>query len=147
MEKKIYEKPVMQVEEFVANTYCDDCSDESHTMVTYIFKCGNGLDNTHYYIHDGNGNYQWINNKWFGPAYDWDHWPAYHYEKCPSYHEITLPKGQDPLNEPDILSGYYLDKCFTDNIEKIPVVIWTDGGTNTHCTVELDPHQWQTVKS
>lgn len=147
MERREYKKPVMQLEKFVPNNYCADCSDEGHTQVTYIFKCGNGLDDTWYYIHDGNGNYQWIDGKWFGPATDWDHYPSYHYEKCTDYHEITLPKGQDPLTAGDIYTGLYLDKCYTNRLEQIPVVIWTNDHTNVHCTVELDPREWQLAKS
>ena len=29
----------------------------------------------------------------------------------------------------------------------IAVRVWTEGGTNTHCTTELDMTEWETAKS
>ena len=146
MEKKIYEKPAMQVEAFVANHYCADCSDDAHSFVTYLFDCGNGLRDTRYYIHDGNGNYQRIDGKYYGPR---DYWgqQVWYYEPCYEHHEVTVPKGHDVIAEnDDILAGYYLDPIGGE-VDAIPVVLWTDGGTNMHATVVLDPHEWQMVKS
>jgi hypothetical protein len=146
--KKIYEKPAMQAEAFVANTYCTDCSDESHSYVTYLFDCGNGLDDTPYYIHDGNGNYATIDGKRYGPRTQYTI-RTWYYEPCYEHHEVTVKKGHDVIAEnPDILSGYYLDKAYTTGtLEKIPVILWTNKGTNMHATVVLDPHEWQETKS
>ena len=148
MEKKIYEKPAMQVEEFVANTYCDDCSDASHTMVTYIFSCGYGLggSNVHYYIHDGNGNYQTIDGHYYGP-YDHQHGNYYYYHKCSSYHEISVPKSTPVEELDDVIFGLYLDRTSTNEVESIPVAIWTEQHTNLHATIQTDPREWQTTKS
>lgn len=146
--KKNYDKPVMQLEEFVPNNYCADCSDESHSFVTYLFDCGNGLDETDYYILDANGNNATIDGKYYGPR-DFAHYNnAYYYEPCFEHHEVTVPKGHDVIAEnDDILSGYYLDKMYTRQKEMIPVVLWTNNHTNMHATVILDPHDWQEVKS
>ncbi len=147
--KKIYEKPAMQAEAFVANTYCADCSDESHTMVTYIFSCGYGLggSNVRYYVHDGNGNYQTIDGHYYGPV-DGAHDDYYYYHRCSSYHEVTLPKNKPIEEVDDIIFGLYLDRRDTPyTLEKIPVAIWTEHHTNLHATIQTDPREWQQTKS
>jgi hypothetical protein len=141
--KKIYEKPCMQVEAFVANHYCADCSDDDHSYVTYLFDCGNGLRDTRYYIRNKNNtDYATIDGKYYGPG-----WWTYYYEPCYEHHEVTVPKGHDVIAEnDDILDGYGLDPIGGD-VDFIPVVLWTDNHTNMHATVVLDPHEWQMVKS
>ena len=62
MEKKIYEKPAMQVEAFIANDYCVNCKeDPAHQFVTYYFECdAGGSQNNKCYVRDGSGNYATI---------------------------------------------------------------------------------------
>ncbi|MBR3013440.1 MAG: hypothetical protein IKH69_00240 [Bacteroidaceae bacterium] len=145
--KKNYQKPTMQAEAFVANTYCADCSDESHTMVTYIFQCGYGLGrNTEYWIHDGNGNYATIDGHYYGPR-DGIHNQRYYYHRCSSYHEITVPKSTPVESLDDVLFGYYLDDRSTNRVESIEVAIWTENHTNLHATIQTNPTEWQTTKS
>lgn len=147
--KKVYEKPAMQVEAFVANHYCADCSDDAHSFVTYLFDCGTGLgdENTYYYVHDGNGNYQTFGPYYYGPR-SLAHPNAARYHPCFEHHEVTVPKGIDVIADtPDIYSGYYLDLYGTTRVERIPVVLWTENDTNMHATVVLDPREWHTVKS
>ena len=147
--KKVYEKPAMQVEEFVANTYCDDCSDEAHTRVTYIFKCGLQLGDTndHSWITNSNGDYVSIDRKFYGPSWISSHNPHYYYHPCSEYHEITVPKGVDPLDQPDVYTQYYLDHQDTPEKDMIPVVLWTQNHTSMHATVQRDPREWQLAKS
>ena len=147
--KKNYDKPVMQLEEFVPNNYCADCGDDAHAFVTYLFDCGTGLgdENDYYYIHDGSGNYQTFGSYYYGPR-SLAHPNAARYHPCFEHHEVTVPKGIDVIaDSDDMYSGYYLDKYGTRTVESIPVVLWTDGGTDMHATVILDPHEWHTVKS
>ena len=145
--KKVYEKPAMQVEEFVANTYCDDCSDEGHTWVTYIFACGYGLYPTaEYWIHDGNGNYQTIDGHYYGPR-DGIHNQRWYYHKCDSYHEISVPKSTPVTDLDDVIFGLYLDNRDTSQRESIPVAIWTENHTNLHATIQTNPDEWQLAKS
>ena len=145
--KKNYDKPVMQLEEFIPNNYCADCSDESHSYVTYLFDCGNGLRDTRYYIRNQtNTGFARIDGKYYGPREYWGQ-NVWYYEPCYEHHEVTVPKGHDVIAEnDDILDGYGLDPIGGE-VEFIPVVLWTDGGTNMHATVILDPHDWQEVKS
>lgn len=140
--KKNYDKPVMQLEEFVPNNYCADCSDESHSYVTYKFTCGFGLDDDDYYIRDANGHGARIDGKTYGTN------GTHYYEPCYEYHEVTVKKGVDVIAEnDDILEGYYLDKMSTSTVEMIPVILWTNHHTNMHATVQLDPTEWQLAKS
>ena len=148
MEKKIYEKPAMQVEAFVANHYCADCSDSDHTRVTYIFACGYklGTPDDHYWITDSNGHYVSIDGKYYGPN-NGHHYSYWYYHPCTSYHEITVGVDENPLDAPDVHTGYYLDHQNTPGKDMIPVVLWTENGTTMHATVQRDPSKWQLAKS
>ena len=46
----------------------------------------------------------------------------------------------------DFIKGY-MDDVNTWENENIPVIIWTDGGTDVHCTKNLDINSWETAKS
>lgn len=155
MEKKIYEKPAMQVEAFIANDYCVNCKDDAHNYLIYSFACDGGKGKAphwmsgddEYYIHDGNGNYHTINNTYYGPR---SQGLIHYYHPCGKTHEVKVPIGTPITDLEDILVGnYYLDDRHTkNNIESIgPVTIWTEGGTDVHCTTITDPKEWHLAKS
>lgn len=140
--KKIYEKPAMQAEAFVANTYCTDCSDSSHHYTDYYFECTAGEQGHRYYITDAAGNYATIDGHRYGPS-----WSSYIYHPCGENHTVRVYEGESITDQEDILYGYYLDDADTSRKEHIEVVIWTENHTNLHCTVRLDPTQWDIAKS
>lgn len=157
MEKKIYEKPAMQVEAFIANDYCVNCStDPDHNYLIYSFACDGGKgEATHmiygddeYYIHDGNGNYHTINGTYYGPRADSQGYIHY-YHPCGKTHEVKVPIGTPITDLKDILVGnYYLDDRHTYSRESIgPVTIWTEGGTTVHATTITNPKEWHLAKS
>lgn len=43
----------------------------------------------------------------------------------------------------EYLTGYYLDDERTREVESIPVIIWTDGGKDVHCTTNVDINTWE----
>ena len=49
-------------------------------------------------------------------------------------------------SDDEFLNGY-IDDIYTSENENIPVIIWTDHGTDVHCTTNLDMSQWSTAKS
>jgi len=126
--KKRYERPSAYIEEFTPNEYVAACGD--HGKV-YKFECNAGQKNKQYnvyYIDKGQKKYLTKAGGWFGN----------YYHPCGETHEAEEDTG--------FINGY-IDDQSTPWDEKTPVVIWTDNGTNVHCTKNLDMSTWQTAKS
>ena len=131
--KKAYVKPSMESEAFIPNAYCSQCGDHG---VVYNFECNAGSrwnsynvffdDGTPYASSDGN-------DEWSAP------FSGYH--PCHATHEADSDSG--------FRDGYmYLQNRRGNNTgERIDVIIWTDNGTNVHCTTNLDMNEWSTAKS
>lgn len=149
MEKKIYEKPAMQVEAFIANDYCVNCSDSSHHYTDYYFECTAGEQGHQYYITDANGNYQIINGDFYGPRSERPHGynQSYIYHPCNANHTVRVYEGESITDQEDILYNLYLDDTITPGKDMIQVVIWTDKGTDVHATIKMDPTKWDIAKS
>ncbi len=147
MEKKIYEKPTMQVEAFVANHYCSGCGD-GPTEVTYAFKCDSRA-----------GSYVWLETNgtpglqaktetnWMGrPQGVWNRtdtnydftWASKEsnwgeFSPCNRTHSITVTKGT-PIE--DVFPMGYASQ-YTTGRNATSVRVWTANGTNTHVTTQL----------
>ena len=60
------------------------------------------------------------------------------YHPCDATHEANV--------KDEFINGYIDDQeTWTD--EKIPVIIWTNNGTDVHCTGNLETSEWETAKS
>lgn len=47
----------------------------------------------------------------------------------------------------DFVNGFMIDtRPFHDHTAQ-KVIIWTEDGTNVHCTTDLDKNTWETAKS
>lgn len=125
--KKRYERPSAYIEEFTPNEYVAACGD--HGKV-YKFECNAGQRNKQYnvYYYDNGRKKYLIRSGWFGN----------YYHPCGETHEAEEDTG--------FISGY-IDDQSTRQDEKIPVVIWTNNGTDVHCTTKLDMSTWETTKS
>lgn len=133
MERKVWRRPLTEVQKFEANEYVAACGDSG---VVYNFECNAGSRRNSYnvYFDDGtpyassNGNEEWY-TKFTG------------YHPCGETHEAESNSG--------FYDGYmYLQNMWGNNSgSPIDVVIWTDGGSNVHCTTELDMDEWETAKS
>lgn len=134
MEKKrAYVKPSLESEAFVPNTYVAACGDHG---TVYYFECNAGGRRNSYnvYFDDGtpyassNGNEEW-----------YAQFTGYH--PCYETHEANSDSG--------FRDGYmYLqDRRGNNSGSPIDVVIWTEYGTNVHCTTNLDREDWETAKS
>lgn len=131
---KQYVKPMMESEVFTANEYIASTCGEVNKV--YKFECNAGkflgLPVPGTVFEDSNNNGQLdegdkdLTSLW---------WPEYH--ACGRTHEA--PK------DDEFLKGFYKPL----NIEGLmqDVIIWTEGGTNVHCTTKLDMNEWETVKS
>lgn len=127
--KKVYEAPVVHLEQFVANEYIAACG-ESGTV--YKFKCDAGKKSERYAVKDANGNIATISGMYMDGEF-------YYYNPCGDTHEAESDSG--------FLFGYHIDDVFTRKDENIPVVIWTENNRDVHCTTALDMDLWETAKS
>lgn len=127
--KKRYERPNAYIEEFTPNEYVAACGD--HGKV-YKFECNAGEKNKRYnvYYFDEKGRQQYLAKGGFM-------WGNY-YHPCKETHEAEEDTG--------FINGY-IDDQSTRQDEMTPVVIWTNNGTNVHCTTNLNMKEWATAKS
>lgn len=134
--KKNYVSPMMVGERFVAEEYVAACGDSEYGA--YNFRCdagSSGLYNTVYYETNGvdglQTEYYWDRGKLIKP----DEYRTSRYYPCGETH--TAPTNDEFLN------GY----CITPDGKTLPVIIWTDHGTNVHCTANLNRDSWELAKS
>lgn len=121
--KKRWEEPKILVQQFMANEYVAACGEENKV---YKFECNAGIDKPgyHYRVYLDNGNE--LTSAWskYGP--------------CGATHDAST--------KDDFLSGY-MDDTDTLGNDNIKVIIWTEGGTDVHCTTNLNMNSWVTAKS
>ena len=134
------------MQNFVANEYVSACGDSG---TSYEFECNAG---------DANGEYDVITNlsrkeSWFGTTYTYNnltkdsHHSRMYFHPCKETHITSIH--DDFESGYMVYSGGYdndIDWCLENN-QYIPVVIWTNGGTDVHCTTVLDEHSWKVTKS
>lgn len=127
---KSYLKPVFNVEHFTANEYVAACGDSG---TVYKFKCdaGGGTPGTVYEDTNHNGRWDLLGDK----ALTGYILPTYH--ACGKTHEAST--------EDEFIDGFYLPD--SNPFRTTKVKIWTDNGTNIHCTTNLDMSTWETAKS
>ena len=133
MERRVWTRPVTEVQKFEANEYVAACGDSG---VVYNFECNAGQKRKSYnvYFDDGtpfassNGNEEW-----------YARFTGYH--PCGATHKAESDSG--------FYDGYmYLQDWYGNNSGRpTDVVIWTDRGTDVHCTTNLDMDKWETAKS
>ncbi len=129
---KNYLKPVFNVEHFTANEYVAACGDSG---TVYKFKCtaGNGTPGTVWVDSNNNGSLDLFSDKLLTSPLG----ILESYHACGEEHEAPT--------EDDFLDGFYLPGA--DPFRATKVKIWTDNGTNIHCTTNLDMSTWETAKS
>lgn len=132
MEKKrAYVKPSLESEAFVPNAYIATCE----SGVTYWFECnaGSRIPGMNTVYEETNG----IPGLQTGKRGDRIRSSSYY--ACNDRHEVRP-------NE-TFLDGYVVQHHIVGKDETMSVLIWTEGGTNTHCTTELDKENWEVAKS
>ena len=104
---------------------------ENVTLVKDVY------DNTYVYYYDRSGQ-----KKYIAKEGSWGGWGSQAqfsgYHPCNKTHEAESDSG--------FISGFIDDQSTRDD-EATPVVIWTENGTNVHCTTRLDINTWETAKS
>ena len=134
--KKTFTMPRIVVEQFVPNEYVAACGDSG---TTYLFTCdaGGGVPGNVYVESNNEPGFQ---EPVYSSYFPWEQISGDTYRSqyyaCNKKHEAS--------SNSEFLNGYYI--AFGSN-EAIPVIIWTEGGKNTHCTTQLDTSKWETAKS
>ena len=131
--KKRWEEPRILAQKFMPNEYVAACGDSG---VVYNFECNAGSRRESYNVYFDDG-------KPLASSNDNEEWYAQFtgYHPCGATHEAESDSG--------FYDGYmYLQNRRGNNTgDRIDVVIWTDRGTNVHCTTNLDMDNWTTAKS
>lgn len=124
------------VDTFAANEFVSSCGDSG---VVYKFKCDAGDDWGDYSVYL-NGKDGIAHTKddifWCGGR---DAVRGYRtYTRCGKTHNAE--------DKNDFFPGYIRkEKLF--GVDERKVIVWTENGTNTHCTANLDKSTWETAKS
>lgn len=140
--KKRWEEPQILVQQFVANEYVAACGDSG---IVYKFVCDAGNKKNYYnvFLNGADGvaetddDIAWTTSKRYEPVHK-----VGSYHPCKATHEAST--------NDEFINGYMYrqdDHKGSNTGERIDVIVWTDNGTNTHCTTNLDMRTWETAKS
>ena len=149
--KKIYEKPVMQVEAFMAANYCaGQCGDEGETW--FDFQCDAPVNGNHYSQGQRWDDVYWWSQSRFSPLN-----PATNYKKFEDYigqqaYYLGMyhPCGvTHPVSSDNSFYFGFVDRNNNGNYDDGEgCVIWRgDNGRNIHCTTMLNHEHWEILKS
>lgn len=140
--RKTWEEPRISVQEFVANEYVAACGDSG---TVYKFKCDAGNRQSAYNVFF-NGNdgiagtaddIAWTTSERYNPIHK-----RGSYRPCGTTHEASTSD--------EFYKGYMYEQSSwsgKNTGEMIEVIVWTNNGTNTHCTINLNQSSWETSKS
>lgn len=138
MERKVWRRPLTEVQKFEANEYVAACGDSG---VTYLFTCdAGGGESGNVYVESNGVDGLQTRGEWVG---GWGgHWQEAD-QSLGGYHACKITHEAD--SEDDFLRGYYVP-YWTDNVTN--VIIWRGPyNNNVHCTTNLDKDSWETAKS
>lgn len=129
-----WERPMVTVDTFVANEFVSTCG-ENHKV--YNFECNAGDEDGMYdvFTNDGRNLTKGILN---------------YYHPCKATHKAEEDSGFIEgvmIDNGGIDDRYYIDLKGIHEYPKTKVIIWTDNGTNVHCTTNLNMKEWTTAKS
>lgn len=135
--KRMYERPSAYIEEFTPNEYVAACG-ASGTVYNFECNAGNKQSKYNVYYYEGN------NKKYIAKKSKWNGWNWIQEAQFDNYH----PCGEKhkAVSGSGFIRGF-IDDQSTSKDEAVPVYIWTDNGTDVHCTTKLDINTWETLKS
>lgn len=130
--KRAYVRPTMVGERFVANEYVAACGDSGKM---YKFECNAGDNWGGYSVYlNGEDKIAGTDDDIFWCGGINAKRGIRTYKRCGATHEAA--------DNNDFYKGYIKRGRSTQD-----VIVWTDKGTNTHCTTYLDMSEWATAKS
>ncbi len=128
MSKLTWERPRTLVQEFEPNVCETTCS----SGTVYKFECNAG---------DSWGQYDIVLDN--GTNLTKDRKKIRYYHPCGITHE-------SPTSDVYYTGRLYYsdgDDSYIPYSTSIPVIVWTDGGTDVHCTTSLNKEDWEVAKS
>ena len=138
--KKMWEEPKILVQKFMPNEYVAACGDSG---VVYNFECNAGWKDLPWWQSQDSFNVYYDNGKPLassnGNEERYAQFTGYH--PCGATHSAESNSG--------FYDGYMYrqDRAGNNTGNPIDVIIWTDNGTDVHCTTNLDMDSWVTQKS
>lgn len=135
MERKVWRRPLTEVQKFEANEYVAACGDSG---TTYYFECNAGEPYTYWETGIFGIRYPVTDTHPYKVTTDSGRVLTNNYGPCNEKHKAP--------SDSEFLHGY-IDNTHTPQDEHIEVMIWTNYGTNVHCTTDLLMDEWETAKS
>lgn len=135
MNRKVWKQPLTVVQKFMPNEYVAACGDSG---VTYKFTCDAGEPYRYWQPGILGGGHWETDDHPYKVTTDAGRVLTRNYGPCEEIHIAE--------SDSEFLHGY-IDNTHTREDEHIEVVIWTNYGTNVHCTTNLDQDSWETAKS
>lgn len=129
MTKNVWVQPQTAVQQFVANEYVAACT-PGHEVYKFVCNAGGGASGNVYEDTNQNGRYD------FGTDKELTGWILQSYHACNATHYAE--------SKDEFFSGFYRQFLTADFV---PVMIWTEGGTDIHCTTDLDVINQEPTKS
>ena len=127
--KKTWEEPRILVQQFMPNEYVAACGDENK-VYNFVCDAGGGTPGKVYKDSNNNGKLDLRDEALTGHILE-----TYH--ACGGTHSAPT--------DDEFIDGFYVP--ISNPLEVTKVIIWTDGGTNVHCTTNLRQDSWETEKS
>ena len=127
--KKRWEEPRILVQKFMPNEYVAACGDENK-VYNFVCDAGGGTPGTVYQDSNNNGRLDLRDEALTGHILE-----TYH--ACGKTHSAPT--------DDEFIDGFYVP--ISNPLEVTKVIIWTEGGTNVHCTTNLNKDSWETEKS
>lgn len=141
--KQVWSSPKTSFEQFVPQVYCKNCSADDNTKYVYSFECNAGVSGGRYAVYLENGKADGLQTS--GPNKDTERLDGshYYYHPCGATHTVEVMGKLTEANLNSIFPEGYIRR----NGVTTPVRVWTEGGTDTHCTTALDIDDFQLAKS
>lgn len=140
MMKQKWVCPQAVVQAFVSNEYVAACGDSG---TVYKFECNAGNQYSKYHVYlNGNDDKPGTNDD-----IDWSARSGWlkPYHPCGTTHEAASNSGFYSGYMYELYVNYWGE--YENTGKRIPVIVWTDNGKNTHCTTNLNKEDWETTKS
>ena len=127
--KKTWEEPRILVQQFMPNEYVAACGDENK-VYNFVCDAGGGTPGKVYKDSNNNGKLDLRDEALTGHILE-----TYH--ACGKTHSAPT--------DDEFIDGFYVP--ISNLLAVTKVIIWTEGGTNVHCTTNLNKDSWETAKS
>lgn len=144
MKQQVWSSPKTTFEQFVPQVYCKNCSADDNTKTTYKFVCNAGSSTSGYQVFQETNGETGLQNEFLGNNNDTRLTNILgSYSPCEETHTVEVTGTLTEANLNTIFPKGYMVRG--DNVTEVR--IWTENGTNVHCTEALNVSEFQLAKS